>query len=295
MDIPDIPFLHNLPDADRRQLASHLEPRSYHAGEEIFRMGEPGDVVYFIESGQVVVFDPADPATAVRLFTAGGFFGELAAIDHQPRTLSARAESDCQLWALPAADFERLVLENKALVMEMLVRLTASIRYTTDIFRQAAQRSLHDALTGLYNRMLYESLVRVVEENHPPQVAVVMIDIDGLKQVNDARGHAAGDRLIQAVAEILRSTFRHEDAIARIGGDEFVVVLPNAADAGIEYVPERLRSRLEAYNQNHPQEPASFSFGIAQGPGEEIQSIIRQADAAMYAAKQARRQSFKDQ
>lgn len=290
MDTPDIPFLHNLPDADRQRLASHLEPRNYLAGEEIFRMGEPGDVVFFIETGQVVVFDPADPAAAVRVFSAGGFFGELAAIDHMPRTLSARAESDCQLWTLPAADFERLVLENKALVMEMLVRLTSSIRYTTDIFRQAAQRSLRDALTGLYNRMLYESLVNLVEENRSPQVAVVMIDIDGLKQTNDAFGHAAGDRLIQGMAEILRLTFRHEDAIARIGGDEFVVVLPNAADAGIEDVPERLRSRQKAYNQSHPAEQVNFSFGIAQGPGAEIKSIIRQADAAMYIAKQAKRQ-----
>lgn len=282
----------NLSEAELEQIAPHLRGRAVEAGQVIFHQGDPGREVYFVESGQVVVFDPAAPRVPVRVFNVGGMFGELAAIDRQPRTLSARAESDCCLWALSAGDFERLILKNKRLVLSLMRGLSASVRYTTDIFMEAASRSTHDALTGLYNRSLFESLVEVLDENRPPQVSAILVDIDGLKRVNDTQGHAAGDEMIQRTAAILRAAFRVEDAVARIGGDEFAIILPKTGPAEGQQAVERIQAQLESYNRQHPEFPICFSIGLATGsPDCPMQEIIQQADLRMYANKQIHKMS----
>jgi len=258
----------------------------------IFNLGDPGDQVFFIEDGQVAVFDPAAAGMPVRTFRAGDMFGELAVIDRQPRTLSARAESACRLWMLSTEDFEHVILENKAVTLHILVSLSESIRYTTDIFIEATRRSVRDALTGLYNRHLFESLIGVLEENRPPEVSVIMVDINGLKQVNDTQGHAAGDRLIRCVADTLRSAFRSEDAVARIGGDEFAIILPRVNADGAALAVERILSQTDCYNQQNPDFPISFAIGMATGqPDISIEDLIKQADAQMYKNKKSRRTS----
>ncbi|MEW5868190.1 MAG: GGDEF domain-containing protein [Chloroflexota bacterium] len=285
-----IHLFQGLSDEDLARLAPYLQPRELLAGEILFHKDDPGDTVYFIESGQVAVYDPGESSLAVRTFGPGSLFGELAVIDRQPRTLSARAESDCQLWALSAAGFEGAILDNKTLVMNILVNLSASIRYTTDIFMEAARRSLHDALTGLYNRGLFESLLDVLEENRRQPASLVMVDIDGLKHTNDSLGHAAGDLLLQRAAAILRSAFRAEDVVARIGGDEFAVVLPGVDEKGASEALARLQARLEAHRQAHPDLPVDFSAGAAtRRPGETLEATLQRADARMYAHKAKRK------
>jgi len=240
----------------------------------------------------VVVFDPAAAGIPVRSFRAGDMFGELAVIDRQPRTLSARAESHCRLWMLSTEDFEHIILGNKSVMLHILISLSESIRYTTDIFIEATRRSVRDALTGLYNRHLFDSLISVLEENRPPEVSVIMIDINGLKQVNDTQGHAAGDRLIQGVADTLRTAFRAEDAVARIGGDEFAIILPRVNADGAALAVERITSQAERYNQQHPDFPISFAIGTATGnAATPVETIIKQADSQMYQHKKARRSS----
>ncbi len=290
-----IHLFQGLSEAGLSRVAAYLKPRTYAPGEIIFYINDPGEEVFFIETGMVVVFDPAASSVAVRTFTDGSLFGELAVIDHKPRTLSARAETDCRLWVLPADKFEQVILEDKKLVMEMLVRLSASIRYTTDIFMDAIHRSIHDALTGLYNRNLFESMIMVLEEGRRSELSVILIDIDGLKQVNDTQGHEAGDRLICQAAGVLRSAFRAEDAVARIGGDEFAVLLPGVNAAGAQEATTRVLARLEAHNREHPDFPVSFSLGAATGdPGIPIQNIVKQADKRMYEHKVARKKQRVD-
>lgn len=285
-----IRLFQGLSDEDLARLSPYLRPRKLLAGEILFEKDAPGDSVFFIESGRVAVYDPSESSLAVRVFYEGDLFGELAVIDHQPRTLTARAESDCQLWALSAADFERAILENKTLVLNILNSLSASIRYTTDIFMEAARRSLHDALTGLYNRSLFESLLDVLEENRRQPVSLVMVDIDGLKHTNDSLGHAAGDLLLQHAAAILRSAFRAEDVVARIGGDEFAVVLPGVDEIGASEALARLQARLDAHRQAHPDLPVDFSAGAAtRRPGETLEATLQRADARMYAHKAKRK------
>jgi len=120
-------------------------------------------------------------------------------------------------------------------------------------------------------------------------LTVVVLDVDGLKQVNDTLGHAEGDRLLLRVAEVLRVAFRPEDVAARIGGDEFAVVLPGVDEPAARGLVERLRMRLEEHNQSYPDLPLRWSLGMAtRRPGLPLARVLREADENMYADKAAR-------
>jgi len=144
-------------------------------------------------------------------------------------------------------------------------------------------------LTGLYNRASFEQELHHLEQGGHFPVGVMMIDVDGLKQVNDMYGHSAGDVLLQRMAQVLRLSFRSQDVIARVGGDEFAVLLPGANYQTMKLVVERIRNRQLEHNQNYPGLELQFSMGsaVAVTP-QEIWSALTEADAAMYDDKSVR-------
>ena len=146
-----------------------------------------------------------------------------------------------------------------------------------------------DRLTGLENRSGWDHLL-ANEENrrarYPEPVSVVSADLDGLKQINDRHGHEAGDRAIAATAELLRTTARSVDHVARVGGDEFLVLLPETDAAGAARFVKRLR--MGALKTMCDGVCLSISFGAATcKPGEALKDTVRRADASMYASKRA--------
>ena len=157
-----------------------------------------------------------------------------------------------------------------------------------------AHNALHDGLTGLPNRTLL--IDRLEQLTHNPSrnrrgFAVLFIDIDRFKSVNDLSGHAAGDSLLVAVANRLQSVIRSGDTLARLGGDEFVIVCPDLTDAETEAaaVAERVAAVVaQPFHVGEPQQEhfvsASVGVGIA-GSGDDPESILSRADAAMYATK----------
>jgi diguanylate cyclase (GGDEF)-like protein len=158
----------------------------------------------------------------------------------------------------------------------------------------------HDSLTGLPNRALMSySLQQAIAQakRDKTRSAVMFIDLDKFKPVNDILGHAAGDLLLKEVAKRMRASVREADTVARIGGDEFIVVLPMIEqDQDAMIVAEKIRHTL-----NQPFEVAghtlniSSSIGIAVYPehGDNDQQLIRNADTAMYYAKEDGRNKFK--
>jgi len=158
-------------------------------------------------------------------------------------------------------------------------------------------QALHDALTGLPNRTLIldrveQALVRA--RRRDTQCAALFIDLDGFKQVNDTLGHEAGDRLLRAVAARLSTTLREMDTIARIGGDEFVVLVEGGAPTGSpEFVAERLLEVLrEPFDLEDDPRSAlriTASIGIAFGSTMTAADLLRDADIALYEAKTAGR------
>lgn len=146
--------------------------------------------------------------------------------------------------------------------------------------------STHDALTGLYNRTYFEEeMVRLERGRHFP-VSILMVDVDQLKETNDTRGHAAGDDLLRRTATVLKAVFRGEDVVARIGGDEFSVLLPNTEASVVKKIVKRIRDSLALHNKDHFDFLLSFSIGFATGDkGCSLKQVQNEADRNMYGEK----------
>jgi len=146
--------------------------------------------------------------------------------------------------------------------------------------------SMHDPLTGLYNRLYADTEIERLKSSRKYPVSVMVVDIDGLKVVNDNEGHAAGDQLIKNAAYILKQTFRPEDMVARIGGDEFLVLLPMMDGITLDQSLRRLKVYLTNFNASSPDTPVSFSVGSATAhSSDDLENCIKQADMVMYLEK----------
>jgi diguanylate cyclase (GGDEF)-like protein/PAS domain S-box-containing protein len=155
------------------------------------------------------------------------------------------------------------------------------------------QLAYHDFLTGLPNRLLFFDRFNVAMEQakrNKTMLAVMEVDLDGFKAVNDSFGHHVGDLLLQAVADLLRNTLRKIDTIARMGGDEFMLLLPEIKDVGgTEIVAAKiLRAFKKQFILGGHKLYITPSIGIAAFPdhGHDADALIRHADAAMYEAKE---------
>jgi len=181
---------------------------------------------------------------------------------------------------------------------------------TVLVFRDVTQRkqqeqrlsflAIHDSLTELPNRTLFNDRLTLALANasrRKQKVAVMMLDLDRFKKVNDTLGHSVGDRLLKSVAERLLRLFRKGDTIARLGGDEFMVLLSDISDAEAAVPPaERtLKAFKKAFDLKDRKIHITASIGIAvhPGDGEDAETLTRNADKAMYAAKEESRDTFK--
>ena len=149
--------------------------------------------------------------------------------------------------------------------------------------------SAHDSLTGLFNRAHFEiEFSRLVKGRHYP-ISLIIADLDGLKKINDTLGHEAGDLLIRKAGDVLRAAFRVEDLIARIGGDEFAVLLPGTDEKQVAVALERIREEEAASNAWKPNTLVCFSLGCSTAnTPDDAETLFREADFRMYANKTAR-------
>jgi len=155
--------------------------------------------------------------------------------------------------------------------------------------------SLHDPLTGLYNRAYFEQEMRRLESVRYNPVGIIVCDVDGLKLVNDTLGHNAGDSLLVAAADVIRKSFRESDVVARVGGDEFAVLLPNSDETTIESASYRIQDAVARYNAASPELPLSLSIGFAVSSQTStgMWELFKEADNNMYREKLHRSQSAK--
>jgi diguanylate cyclase (GGDEF)-like protein/PAS domain S-box-containing protein len=165
--------------------------------------------------------------------------------------------------------------------------------------QQLAHLAHHDALTNLPNRVLFfERLEHCLERatRHKKQVAVIFVDLDHFKHVNDSLGHSYGDQLLVGVAELLTSAVRNEDTVARIGGDEFTILIEEIRDR--ESLVRMIEKILRAFDREFRLADSSIhmtpSLGISLSPddGQDAETLMRNADAAMYRAKTLGRNTY---
>jgi diguanylate cyclase (GGDEF)-like protein len=215
------------------------------------------------------------PGSAVRTALARVYLPEVA-----NERLSAQSEPAIQavLGKLDAGDREVVLA-----ALERAARTEAELRYLAD----------HDSLTGLLDRRRFRAeLDQYVSfsARYGGRGAVMIVDIDGLKGVNDSLGHHAGDNLIRQVAEVMRERVRATDIVARLSGDEFAILMPQTDVEGALHLGEDLREQVaDSVQPTADSEPATISVGITMFGGEGssgAEAVLVAADQAMYRAKE---------
>jgi diguanylate cyclase (GGDEF)-like protein len=154
--------------------------------------------------------------------------------------------------------------------------------------QQLSYEATHDALTGLYNRSAFNTFL---EEDLGGDVSLLLIDADKFKQINDTYGHATGDKILIKLATVLRDSFRAEDYVCRIGGDEFAVIMVHCTSAMEDLIRgkvERANEKLQDTSDGLP--PISISVGVAFSDRiDPTDDIFKDADKALYKVKEAGR------
>ena len=152
--------------------------------------------------------------------------------------------------------------------------------------------STHDSLTGLYNRVYFDAEMKRLASSREYPVSIIVADVDGLKTVNDTKGHDAGDQLIQATASAILTVFRAADVVARIGGDEFAILLPNTDRQTAQDAVDRIRSNFETSDSRL--HGGGLSLGIATAfSGDGLVAALKSADELMYLDKYCKRNKSK--
>lgn len=192
-------------------------------------------------------------------------------------------------------ELEQRVRDRTAQLEILNTRLRLEIEERRRAEAEVLRLSLTDELTGLHNRrgffLLGGQELEIARRNQT-RAWLIFADLDGLKDVNDSDGHEAGDDMLREAAQLLMTTFRHADVLARMGGDEFAV-LAMTASGSAEDIQARLRTRTAALNKQRPRGRAlSFSVGVVACDGNEsLDALLARADAAMYRHKRSRKQS----
>jgi diguanylate cyclase (GGDEF)-like protein/PAS domain S-box-containing protein len=195
-----------------------------------------------------------------------------------------RKKDGSDLWTIMSISpiFDKTGKSNGALIM------ITDITERKKAEEQLKYVSLRDPLTGLYNRAYFEEGMRNLESYRFAQVGIIICDVDGLKLINDTMGHNAGDSILIAAADIIKESFRVGDVVARVGGDEFAVLLLNTERDVIETACHRVRYAISDYNSSHLELPLSLSIGFAVSAGKSISMnyLYKEADYNMYKEKQ---------
>jgi diguanylate cyclase (GGDEF)-like protein/PAS domain S-box-containing protein len=187
-------------------------------------------------------------------------------------------------------------IEHICLIIYDVTNVAANKQQLQTVNQQLQHLSRTDRLTGLNNRGYWEECLQHEYARHrryQSMAALVMFDIDHFKAVNDTFGHQAGDKVIQAVAEVIREQIRDTDYAGRYGGEEFVVLMPDIDTSGAMVFAERLRLRIESLVVTYEKQaiPFTISLGVADlsVPTDDHKQLIERADQALYASKKGGR------
>jgi diguanylate cyclase (GGDEF)-like protein/putative nucleotidyltransferase with HDIG domain len=175
----------------------------------------------------------------------------------------------------------RMVKTNKTEVIAIIRNITSE-----KIYREKIEYlSYHDGLTGLYNRRFFEEELNRLDKDRNLPLCIIMVDLNGLKLVNDSFGHLVGDEMLIKVADVLRRACRSDEIIARIGGDEFVILVPGMGDEQVSSLVDRIESNLTEERVGDLELSVSLGWGIKFDNTESVQDTFRKAESMMYKKK----------
>jgi diguanylate cyclase (GGDEF)-like protein len=256
--------------------------------------------VYVVLSGRLSVHLGALEAPKIADLGPGACAGEMSLIEDKDPSAFVVATEESHLMVISHTLLWRMVDRSHTFCKNLLVVLSERVRSDNEyianslgVLRQAERNAHTDALTGLGNRhwmrtMFEREVTRTLHSNK--ELCLMMIDVDNFKSFNDQYGHIAGDSALVAVAEALREYLRPTDLVARFGGDEFAVLLPDLKLKQARQTAERIRQQIAGLSPASLSTAITVSIGIADRTDrDDVATLVQRADAAMYDAKEAGR------
>ncbi|MBT8092781.1 MAG: GGDEF domain-containing protein [Gammaproteobacteria bacterium] len=287
-----------------RELLQRCHRRDLVAGEILLSPGIENNRLFIILSGSVNVHVGSPDTDVLVTMEMGSSVGEMSIIEDRDPSAYVIAAEDTHMLVIPKSVLWEMVDASHQFTKNLLIVLSERVRRYNHVIadnygeiRKFERHATTDALTSLANR-------HAMQESFPEEVAtcirnaepvsLIMIDVDNFKTFNDRFGHIAGDRALSAVSAILSAQFRPEDLLVRYGGDEFAILLPGASADEAMVIAERVRQTVCGTTGDGTDSlikiPLTISMGIAElGPGENFDTLMRSADAALYRAKHAGR------
>lgn len=289
-----VPLFESLSPHERWQLAGRFAEREFHTGTEILVEGDAGDAFYIIRSALVRVAGGASSQRSIETrldeLGPGEIFGELSLLDDQRRSATVVAVRRTRCLVLSRADFLDLLQRSSAFALALL-RVEAERLRQTD--RQLVFEA-PDALTGLPGRRALDATYKRLAagvRRRGTGLGLLVIDLDHLKPINDNYGHLAGDQAIRVLSGVLVKSVRAADLVARWGGDEFVILLPDSTPAGTRATAARVRQLLSA---RIPDATLPVDVQVTVGtvwtdqPPDQLNGLFEEADQALRTAKKRR-------
>ena len=293
---------------DLSHLIAECQLLDIHAGTTLIQIKTSNEYFYVVLSGALNVYLDSDIAKHFITLQPGDCAGELSIIDGEVTSAKVIAAEDSRLLKIDQETLWRLVRASHSFARNLLHVLSKRMRHNNFAIVDGLRHEQElehianvDGLTGLFNRrwmnnFFKRQINRALKDNRP--MALIMADLDNFKHVNDAYGHLAGDEALCTVASILTQHIRPSDLVARFGGEEFALILPDTSTEEAMQIAERVRAAIESTHiQVDPETSQEVRITISLGVtslllGDEIDSMLARADQALYRAKEKGRNSI---
>ncbi|MDY6932886.1 MAG: GGDEF domain-containing protein [Spirochaetota bacterium] len=273
----------------------------------LFQEGDEGNELFIVKMGRVAssVLLPNGNKREIAEFTSGDFFGEMSIFENAPRSATCCTKDKCLLISLRERDFFELILYYPHIAIKMMYRmlnitterLLEKSKFLSDMVQwgeEARRRAITDELTGIYNRRFLDDAL----EDHfqkargsDKSLSMIMIDIDNFKKISEIYGHQKVNHVVLQVVEVFKKHIRGKDILARYGGDEFTILLPDTEMNKAREIAERIGRDVAEINLsqmfNGQVTQITVSQGISTYPEnvEDLQNLCKLADRHLYRAK----------
>ena len=290
----------DLENSSLLELLARCEYRTLAAGEAILSTEAENHFLFILLKGRLVIQLNSSDDIPLATVEPGECVGEMSIIDSRVPSAQVSASEETQVLVIEQDILWRMVSVSHEIARNLLYIMSERVRYSNlviadslEMQRKYKRFAVTDALTKLHNRgWLDDAFDREIKRSERDELplALIMIDVDNFKNINDEYGHLAGDQVLITVAEAIRSPLRPNDMVARFGGEEFAVLLPETTVRNARVIAERLREHVcnsdteMLDSQQLP--PVSISLGIAgRQSGDSLDMMVAAADVAMYHAK----------
>jgi diguanylate cyclase (GGDEF)-like protein len=296
-----------LKPSERQEVLDSIHLIEIEKGTTIFKEGEDGSTLYIVKSGKISISIRLSDGKEREIaeFSGGDFFGEMSIFENAPRSATCTTKEKSILYSLHAEDFFDLIECHPYIAIKIMYRMlniaSQRLRNTSEFLsdmvlwgERARKRAITDRLTGVYNRRFLEDALDqnfVLSIKNKKPFSLIMVDLDHFREINEQYGDRVGDKILLSVVGVFQGNLRKQDVIARYGGDEFTILLPNTDVSTAQSIAQKICNEVANLdllkNLRGPIDLVTTSQGLATFPlhAESLHKLREMADEALYRAK----------